>query len=79
MGERTAGDAANHFSGYQFSVKVNVKKAIALRESLLHCQSLPISTALPATSQSTAVVVGCDSEALLKSRSHYFSDPPTHF
>jgi hypothetical protein len=24
-----AGDAVNHFSGYQFSVKVNVKKAIA--------------------------------------------------
>jgi hypothetical protein len=24
-----AGDGANHFSGYQFSVKVNVKKAIA--------------------------------------------------
>ena len=24
-----AGDDANHFSGYQFSVKVNVKKAIA--------------------------------------------------
>ncbi|MBD2129586.1 hypothetical protein NDI39_08065 [Microcoleus sp. ZQ-A2] len=24
-----AGDATNHVSGYQFSVKVNVKKAIA--------------------------------------------------
>lgn len=27
-----AGDGANHFSGYQFSVKVNVKKAIATKK-----------------------------------------------
>ena len=26
-----AGDDANHFTGYQFSVKVNVKKAIATK------------------------------------------------